>query len=202
MIKLILFDLSDVCFTAEEPPYLKEFAARHELNYEEFEKFYVDLLVKAEVDEISGEGIWDRIFSHFHIEDETFEKVMEEMMKLKKPIYETLEFAKKLRKDYKTAYLTNYNKDYWEYIKKKFDLNPYFDFGIVSYQIKSRKPSQEGFKAILDHLGYNPEEAIFTDDSIKTLSEAKKLGINTIQFEHFDILADFLQDFGVSINEE
>ncbi len=200
MIKLIIFDLSDVCFTAEEPPYLKEFAERHKLNYDEFEKFYVDLLVKAEVDEISGEGVWDRIFSHFHIEDETFENVMKEMMKLKKPIIPTLEFVKELRKKYKTAYLTNYNKDYWNLIKKKFDLNPYFDFGIVSYQIKSRKPSPEGFKAILDHFGFNPEEAVFTDDSIKNLSEAKKLGIYTFQFEHADLLADFLEDFGVNVD--
>jgi HAD superfamily hydrolase (TIGR01509 family) len=199
MIKLIIFDLSDVCFTAEEPPYLKEFAERHSLNYEEFEKYYVDLLIKAEVDEISGEGVWDRIFSHFHIEDETFEKVMKEMMVIKKPVVPTLELVKQLRGKYKTAYLTNYNKDYWKYVAKMFDLNPYFDFGLASYQIKARKPAPEGFKAILDHFGYKPKEAIFTDDSIKNLSEAKKMGIHTIQFEHADQFANVLKDFGIKI---
>ena len=121
------------------------------------------------------------------------------MIKLKEPIHTTLNFVKQLRKKYKTAYLTNYNKDYWEYIKNKFDLNPYFDFGVVSYQIKSRKPSKEGFKTILDEFGLKPEQAVFTDDSIKNLSEAKKLGIFTIQFEHVDQFANILEDFGVNV---
>ena len=202
MIKLIIFDLSEVCFNSEETIYLKEFSQRHNLNYEELVNFYDQLLIQAEIGTISGKEIWDKIFIRFGIENETFEKVLKEMMALRKPNADTLKFVKELRKKYKTAYLTNYNKDYWEFLIKQFDLNPYFDYGVVSYQIKARKPSAEGIKKILTHFAVKPEETIFTDDLVKNLIEADKLGINTIHFEHIDLFKDLLKEFKVNIGEE
>ena len=121
-------------------------------------------------------------------------------MTLKEENPETMDLIKKLRKKgYKITYLTNYNKDYWEAIKQKFDLNPYFDYGLVSYQIKARKPSPIGFKKLMDYFAVKPAETIFTDDSMKNLLEAEKLGINTIHFQHVDLFADLLEDFGINL---
>ena len=59
-IKLIIFDLSDVCFNSEEPLYLKIFAERHKINLSILEKFYLELLIKAEEDKIDYH--WDYIY--------------------------------------------------------------------------------------------------------------------------------------------
>ena len=63
MIKLIIIDLSDVCFSCEEEPFLRKFAAEHNLDYEELDDFYQELLLKSEADEITGEELWQRLLT-------------------------------------------------------------------------------------------------------------------------------------------
>src|SRR3989338_974528 len=135
MIKLIIFDFSNVCFTLEEPPFLKKFAQKHKLPFSEFESYYNKLLHKAEVDEFSGTELWDRIFQKYNITGNV-EHIITEMMNAKEAHQDILDLAKQLRTKYKTAYFTNYNQDYWKKIEQKFDVTPYFDWGIVSYQVK------------------------------------------------------------------
>lgn len=196
MIKLLIFDLSNVCFNVEELPFLRKFAAEHDLNYDQLDQFYQELLAKSEVDEISGEVVWQEVLKKYGIKSEA-KKLIKEMIAGKEAFPETLELVKKLKKNYKTAYLTNYNKDYWDLISERFDLSTYFDFGAVSYQIKARKPAAKGFLVILRHFGVKPEEAVFIDDSEKNLNEPKRLGIKTIWFKNKERLITNLREFGV-----
>lgn len=213
MIKAVIFDLSDVCFNAEEPPFIKAFAEKHGLDFSEFEKRYLELLHKAENHEISGREIWSTLLTHYGIEvdpsSRTFadsvhygasiDKIIAEMMADKVAYQPTLDLVKKLRSTVKTAFFTNYNEDYWKYIDKKFKLSNYFDIGLVSYMIGARKPAVRGFEYLLEKLGVKPEEAIFTDDSAKNLENAKQLGIHTIQFQNVLQLTLDLQALGVSV---
>lgn len=198
MIKLIIFDLSDVCFSLEEPPFIKEFAEKHGIDYEEFDKTYQEMLVKAEVDELTGEYVWEQLGRIYNIKIDV-KKAIADMMAMKVPYQAQLDLAKELRKGYKTAYLTNYNKAYWDVIRKKFDLSPYFDFGVVSYQIKARKPAPKGFLLIMERFKAKPEETIFVDDSEKNLVKAAELGINTIHFKSTGQLVKDLKALGVVI---
>ncbi len=196
MIRLVIFDLSNVCYNLEEPPYLEAFAARHGLDFAEFDARYQELLVRAEVDEFDGKEVWRRLLEHYGI-DEDIDGIIREMIALKEELPETLALAKALRARVKTAYFTNYNRSYWEVIARKFDLAPYFDWGLVSYQAKSRKPSPEGFRIILDHFGVEPDEAVFTDDAEHRMAEAAKLGIRTIHFTGVAKLKEGLRQLGV-----
>ncbi len=192
MIKLIIFDLSAVCFKSEEPIFMKQFAAKHGINYQKLDDYYQSWLVKAEVDEMTATELWEKVLGHFNIEGEDINKIIEDMMGIRQPS-ETLEVVKKLKQNFKTAYLTNYNRQYWEINEKNFDMTPYFDYGLVSFQIKARKPDIKGFKMILEEFGIMPSEAVFTDDSEKNLVNAKELGINVI---HFKDSVQFLRDLG------
>ena len=182
MIKLIIFDLSNVCFNSEEDIFLEKFCRKHNLNLMEMSEFYYGLNEKSERDEISGEEVWKKVLTKYKIKAQPIQ-VMIDVMRLKKPVPKTLQFIKGLRKKYKTAYLTNYNKAYWNIMEKKFDLSEWFDYGIVSFQIKHRKPEAEGFTAIMTCFGVKPEETVFTDDAEKNLVQAGKLGIHTIHFK-------------------
>ncbi len=195
-IKLIIFDLSDVCYTSEEPLYLAEFTKAHYLNQEEFENYYFDLLKKSEVDEITGEELWEKILAHFNIKADP-KKIIVEMVNRKEEISATLVLVKTLREKYKTAYLTNYCETYWKLVEKKFDLKLYFDFGVISYTIKERKPHQKGFTAILSHFKVKPEETIFIDDVENNLIFPQQLGVHTIQFKNISQLTKDLRELGV-----
>ncbi len=196
MIKLIIFDFSDVCFTLEEPPFLKKFAKKHNVPFSEFESFYNELLYQAEVDTFSGTELWKQILQKYNL-NENVDNIIAEMMDAKEAHQDILDVAKSLRSKYKTAYFTNYNHDYWIKIEQKFDLSPYFDWGIVSYQVKTRKPAKEGFMIILDHFHVKPEEAIFIDDQENNLGKAKELGIKTILYKDKEQLIQELQKYDV-----
>ena len=197
MIRLIIFDLSDTCFTSEEPVFLKKFIREHNLVPDKFEKAYLDLVLKAEVNKISARDAWNSLFKKFDIDDD-FRRIIRDMMSFKEPT-EVLGLAKSLKSKYKTAYLTNYCKEYWEEAEKRFDLKPYFDFGIASYQIGFRKPDPEGFLRILDHFKVKPGEAVFIDDSLKNLAAPKRLGIHVIQFKNKKQLTIDLRKKGVKV---
>jgi HAD superfamily hydrolase (TIGR01509 family) len=86
--------------------------------------------------------------------------------------------------------------------KPKYLINGFKHIYDCLVKSKARKPSAEGIKKILKHFAFNPEETIFTDDLVKNLIEADKLGVNTIHFEHIDLFKDLLEDFKVNISEE
>lgn len=182
MIKLIIFDFSGVCFSSEEPEYFAHLAKQFHLDLDDFYGYYLELLPESEVDNANGKDVLRKTFAKFNLKI-TPEKAIEDMMKLKVMKQETFDLIKELKKDYLVSYFTNYNKDFWEEIERIFDLSEYFDFGLVSYQARSRKPAAEGFKVILDHFNVKPEEAVFLDDNKTNLVEPAKLGIKTIHFQ-------------------
>ncbi len=198
MIRAIIFDLSDVCFNEEESPFIKEFAKKYGLDFIEFEKRYTELLHKAENNVITGKEIWRKILPEYGLNLDVG-KIIEEMIDGKIAHQETLDFVKKLRRKYKTAFFTNYNEDYWRLIEKRFDLEEYFDMGLVSYQFGARKPAIRGFEYLLKELAVRPEEAAFTDDKAGNLEEPGKLGIHTIQFKNVTELLRSLRVLGVSV---
>jgi len=187
MIKLIIFDLSGVCFTNEEPIYLADLCKKYKYDYKEFDNFYQSLLVKAEKDEITGEQVWKEVLKRYPL-PKTISQIVDEMMQLKQPHLETLNFAKELKDKIKTVYLTNYNKLYWNAISKKFRMDEWFSEGFVSYHLKDRKPAIKCFEIILQKYNLKPEEIIFLDDSKPNLENAKKLGMNTILFTNINQL--------------
>lgn len=221
MIKLIIFDFSGVCYSEEEKPYLRLFCEKHNLNFSEVEPFYDELIVKSERDEISGKDVWNKFMKRLKTKDnaekdntesiiqennaegitheDNAEIIIKEMMDLKEEKKDMLELAKKLGKKYKTAFFTNYNKDFWLEVEKRFNPAQYFHFGIVSYQISSRKPEPKGFLEILKHFNVKPEEAVFTDDSLKNVAKAKELGINTIHFKDIKQFKEELKRLGVGV---
>jgi len=181
MIKLIIFDLSGVCFTNEEPIYLEALCKKYGYDYKEFDDFYQSMLVKAEVGKMKGEELWSILIEKYKI-PKTTAQIVDEMMELKEPKLDTLNFAKELKNKIKVIYLTNYTRHYWDAISKIFNMKKWFSSGFVSYQLGFRKPSIESFKFIMNKYKVSPKEVLFVDDSQKNLDSAKSLGINTILF--------------------
>lgn len=200
MIKLILFDFSGVCSLEEETPYVRDFAENHELDPDEFEKAYFELIERAETDEITAQQAWEELCKKYKLKID-IEKTIREIIDLKEYYGDMLDFARSLRSKYKTAAFSNYNRAYWELIEKEIDLSPYFDLVLVAYQVKARKTSPEGFKQILKHFNVKPEEVVFTDDSQRNLPVPKSLGIHTIHFQDKKQFIKELKQLGVEVEQ-
>ena len=199
MIKLIVFDLSGVIGNNEEPLYLEKFAKKCKISLEELEKIYYAYLQKSERNDIPLRKVWEKTMDKFNIKG-NYKKYVKEMMSLKKFNKKVLDFVLKSRKKYKTAYFTNYAEEYWKIHEKMIDLSKYFDFGVVSYKIGSRKPELKGFKVIMKHFKVKPDETVFLDDSEKNLKNAKGIGISTIHYKNLKQLKSQLRNLEVNIN--
>jgi putative hydrolase of the HAD superfamily len=196
MIKLIIFDLSGVFFTNEEPPFVEAFAKKHHLPEERFINRYLEMVKAAEADKVTGKGAWRTLAEEFGFSADP-EKIIADMIAMKEAHEDMLALSAKLKERCTTVYLTNYNKDYWDVIKEKFDFTKWFSWGVVSYEIGFRKPAKEGFLYILKKAGCKPEEAVFVDDSPGNLEPARELGINVILFETRERLVEKLAALGM-----
>ena len=196
-IKLIIFDISNVCFSMEEPPFITDFCNKHKINEKEFDEEYQALIKKAEVDEISGIKIWEIMLEKYKIFGNPKE-IIAEMMDQKYEFTEVLDIVRKLKDTgIPVVYLSNYSKDYWDFIAKKWDMKDYFTSGLVSYEIKARTPAPAGFIKLMETFGSKPEETLFIDDSEGNLNKAKELGIWGHLFVSREELSKFLQREGL-----
>lgn len=194
---LIIFDMSDVCFSCEEPSFITDFCKRHNIDKKTFDREYQELIKRAEVSEMEGVDVWKSMLRKYGI-DEDPREIIKNMMSGKVPYKDTLKIVKELKdQGHITVFLTNYNRDYWQEIVSRFDMSEYFSSGLVSYEINKRKPSSKGFLTIMENNVINQDKTIFIDDKEDNLEPAKELGIATHQFTSSIELREFFVEKGL-----
>ena len=91
--------------------------------------------------------------------------------------------AQKLQKDYHLALLSNDVSEWSAYLRKKYDLNQYFEEIVISGDVGLRKPDRAIYELLLRRLQCRPENSVFIDDRQKNLIPAMRAGMRTIQFK-------------------
>lgn len=110
------------------------------------------------------------------------------------------EFIRDLKKNgYKVYLLSNYGERNFSYAREHFSFIPEADGQVISYEIKNIKPEPEIYEALLQKFGFQPEEAVFLDDSEANLKGAEKFGFHTILVTDFDKALGDLRKLGVRI---
>jgi len=107
-----------------------------------------------------------------------------------------LSIVKKLRKNYKTALLSNQWKITHKVMINK-NILKIFDVSVFSHIVKSKKPEKKIYLITLKRLKLKPKECIFVDDQEITLKPAKKLGMKTILYKNNLQLIKDLKKHGV-----
>jgi 2-haloacid dehalogenase len=118
---------------------------------------------------------------------------------IKGPIDETVELLKRIRdgKKYRLYALTNWSAETFPWALENFEFLHWFEGIVVSGVEKTRKPSADFYKILLDRYKINPASAVFIDDNIKNITAAKALGIQAIHFENPQQLQSSLTRLGV-----
>ena len=92
---------------------------------------------------------------------------------------------RKLRQHYKIYLLSNTNPImYYSEITRQFTqegmtIDDYFDGQVVSFLAHSNKPEHKIFEYAIAHLGIDPAETLFIDDSQSNLDAAAQMGFDT-----------------------
>lgn len=96
-----------------------------------------------------------------------------------------LDYIKGLKNRFKTAILSNSNKEFFGSLTSRTALDEYFDEIILSADLGIIKPDPRIYEYALEKLQVRPQETIFVDDLAKYTQAAGQLGVKTIVYSDF-----------------
>ncbi|HVA97007.1 MAG TPA: HAD family phosphatase [Candidatus Acidoferrales bacterium] len=187
MIKAIIFDFFDVVRNDTYNAWLK---SRGYVRTGEFHK----VTQRLDAGKITFDEFMQTL-TRLSGEEMTLEK-LEANAKVN---YEVIDIINELRKKYRVALLSNAPSAFFRDILKKNNLEKYFDEIVVSSEVGHIKPSSEIFAIMLNRLGFDASETLFTDDNIHNIHGAEKAGIKGIHFTSAAKLRQDLKELGVQI---
>ena len=82
--------------------------------------------------------------------------------------------------------LSNTNEIHWEYARRWWQPEDYFEKIFLSYEMHQVKPDKEIFLQMLEEGGMKAEETLFIDDSKRNCEAAAALGLQTIHANSLD----------------
>lgn len=192
-IKLVIFDLEDVLVTSWHN------VVKHlDIDETDFKAIdHSDLRIGLQLGKISE----DRFFEEFIRITRTkysVDELKSLVRSMFKPVDGMFDLAKSLKSRYKLAILSNFTKEWAEYVIKKYELDKLFDATFWSFERGVKKPWQEAYLEVTNHFKIQPTEALLIDDKIRNTEAAAKLGFNTILFEKHEQAKKELLKLGVN----
>lgn len=110
----------------------------------------------------------------------------------------TKDWIKYLKKrGYKLYILSNFSKPLYDRCQKELKFLELMDGGYMSWQIHCLKPEPEIFQKLLSDFQIDPSKAVFLDDMIDNVAEARAQGLNAIHFTGRKQALKQLLEFGV-----
>lgn len=178
MIKAVIFD----CFGVLINGSFEEIYTRVGGDSKKDKEFLIDLLKNANLGLISPQEMRTQVASKIGI---TEEKWQVEIAKIQQPSEKLINFARKLKKDYKIAILSNANAGVLE---RKFapEQLAMFDAVVVSADVNYIKPQAEIFLLTAQRLGVLPNECIFVDDNPGFCTAAGMVGMKPTCYKNFE----------------
>ncbi len=186
-IKNIIFDLGGVLIDASGKEY--------------FHALYPDPVIREKVKEVIHHApIWDKydlgIYQKYddpvdsvialapEYEKEIKQFFSEELLDAYTPIAKGVELLYDLKKKGYPLYLiSNYAKDGYEHISKKYDFFQEFEGTLVSYKVRLRKPDSRIYRLLIEKFDFMAEECLIIDDNIENINTAASLGFQTLLYQ-------------------
>ena len=91
--------------------------------------------------------------------------------------------------------LSNESRELNDYRIHTFNLHELFDGFFSSCYVGARKPDPRIFKRALEIVQVHPKECIYFDDRLMFVNTAKKVGMNSIQHQKFEVSKVILENF-------
>jgi epoxide hydrolase-like predicted phosphatase len=112
---------------------------------------------------------------------------------------DVIKIAEALRKNYKTALVSNAPSEFIRHLLDEHNLARLFDEIVISSEVGIVKPSNEIFELMLRRLRVKPSEVVFIDDNAEHVAAAKKLGIEAVLFRTAKTLHKEIKELGFTL---
>lgn len=107
---------------------------------------------------------------------------------LNRPVPGTMKIVAELKRNYQLILLSDYVREWMEYIEENNKDLKIFDKKIFSYDTGTTKSEVQTFETVLEQAGIVADETLFIDDYEKNVKNAEKVGIHGIVFENAEQL--------------
>jgi len=115
------------------------------------------------------------------------------------PVSGVKEMLVELGGRYKLAIISNMISNVARFVLQKFDLEPYFDYVVLSRDLGIRKPDPEIFNFTLKNLGAKSSAAVHVGDSLEhDVQGAKNVGMKTVWIKGDNVAINIQPDFTIS----
>ncbi len=194
-IDTVIFDLGNVLLSFDPVAYLRQ-------------DFKDEKVLKSVCKEIFGSKEWLQLDRGI-IDDATFAQIMSERIpehkklikkklenwqEILEPIASTVDLIPQLKEQgYKLYILSNFHKQAFRDVYKKYDFFKYFDGHVISSDWQLLKPEKEIYLKLMALYNIEPTKTVFIDDSKDNTDAAEKLGFHTVHFEGSKQIKDFFK---------
>lgn len=190
MIKNIIFDMSEVIISGYHGV---EKLLEHQYAIPE-EKFEKQRLSKNEVflnlmrGNLSEEEYLEELLQGTNWNISIDQLKIAIRSNLNRPVPGTMKIVGELKGNYQLILLSDYVREWMEYIEARNEDLKIFDKKIFSYNIGTTKSEVQTFETVLEQTGIVADETLFIDDYEKNVKNAEAVGIHGIVFENADQL--------------
>jgi putative hydrolase of the HAD superfamily len=102
-----------------------------------------------------------------------------------------------LKARYRLLLLSNTNAIHFDMIRRTYPMLRHFDNLVLSYEVKAMKPKPAIYRAAIERAGCEPGECFFTDDIAEYVAGAQAVGIDAVQFQGAERLAEEMRTRGI-----
>lgn len=100
---------------------------------------------------------------------------------------------------YPMTLVSNTNEAHVEYVRANYDVLPFFEHHIFSYQVGALKPDRKIFECAIEATGLRPEDLLFVDDRDENVVAATGLGLHAHRFRSVEGLVELFSGLGVDL---
>ena len=101
------------------------------------------------------------------------------------------------KRGYKLYFLSNFPEPLYRRCLDRLNFLELMDGGYMSWQVHLLKPEPEMYRKLIQDFQITPEKAVFIDDYMDNVAEARAQGLNAIHFTGRKSAVQQLADFGV-----
>lgn len=197
-IKVLIFDLEKVLIdtwrNVFDLPELQHIpTSRIALFFDD----YNDLRKELQYGRLTEDEFWERFITitKAKVDVNTLKGCVRKVLVLNKELFELINSLK--TSNYKLVLLSNFTKEWADYLNETYKLNSLFDAVFWSFDNAVKKPFPEAYKQVLEKLKVKPEECVFIDDKERNIEGAKAIGMQTILYRNLDSLKISLGKLGI-----
>jgi HAD superfamily hydrolase (TIGR01509 family) len=199
MRKLFVFDIGGVIISKEVEKidsYIADYLHIDEPDYIVFLHPYKKKLTKGQTTLLA---VYTAAIKHFGVSNKTSEEVVQKHLKLFREVIvklntDILDLINLLKLSYKVVCLVNAEREVVPLVRKR-GIYDFFVKTYISCEIGMQKPELSVYTAVLEDMGYLPNETVFIDDKLENVMAAKKLGINAFVYESYKKLCTDLNEY-------